>query len=100
MFNSTQSRAAERPGSDSPPSIRVVEATSDGRWRVRVPGSQRASAVLETRSEAEARAREILRRSGGGELRICSGMGEPISSLVAAACAIPGRRQLTRQPRG
>ena len=80
-------------------SIRVVEVTSEGMWRVRSPGAQRASALLDTRGEAEARAREILRRCGGGEIRVYDTSGDPFSYTVAAESALPGRRQLTREPR-
>jgi hypothetical protein len=96
---STQPQAAKCAGSEQAPSVRVVEATSEGMWRVRAPGSRRASSVLKTRAEAEARAREILRKSGGGELRVHGTGDAPLSYMVAGECALPGRRQLTRQPR-
>jgi len=80
-------------------SIRVVEATSEGTWRVRSPGAQRASALLDTQGQAEARAREILRRSGGGEIRVYDTSGDLFRYTVAAESALPGRRQITREPR-
>ena len=80
-------------------SIRVVEVTSEGMWRVRSPGARRASALLDTRGQAEARAREILRKCGGGEIRVYDTSGDPFSYRVAAESALPGRRQLTREPR-
>jgi len=100
MSTWTQPRAVEHTASEEASLVRVVEATGEGMWRVRVPGARRASAVLDTRAGAEARAREILRRSGGGELRIYPGDGDPVSHQVAAAAPLPGRRQLTRHPRG
>jgi hypothetical protein len=96
----TPSCAPERPEGDFEASIRIVEVTSDGTWRVRSPGSQRASAIVGTRAEAEARAREILRRCGGGEIRVHDAAGDPLSYAVAPQLAMPGRRQITRQPRG
>lgn len=45
---------------------RIVEAADDGRWRVRVPGSTRASGICATIEEAEWLAGQILVRSGGG----------------------------------
>lgn len=39
-------------------------------WAVRGPGSDRASAVTRTQREAEARAKEIVKNQGGGEVRI------------------------------
>jgi uncharacterized protein DUF2188 len=80
-------------------SIRVVEITSEGMWRVRSPGAQRASALLDTRGQAEARAREILRKCGGGEIRVYDTSGDPFSYTVPAESALPGRRQITREPR-
>jgi hypothetical protein len=80
--------------------IRIVEVTGEGLWRVRSPGSQRASAVVDTRGEAEARAREILRRCGGGEIRIHDIAGDPLIYTVPPRVAMPGRLQIIRQPRG
>jgi hypothetical protein len=96
----TSSPAHGRADTTGVPPIRIVEVTSEGMWRVRVPGSQRASAVLDTQGDAEARASEILRRAGGGELRVFLTNGEIINYTVVAAPAMPGRRQITRQPRG
>ncbi|MPZ91861.1 MAG: DUF2188 domain-containing protein [Actinobacteria bacterium] len=44
----------------------------DGRggWRVTKPGTDRASAQASTQREAERRAKEIVSREGGGEVRI------------------------------
>jgi hypothetical protein len=96
----TTTRVQGRVDDGFAPPVRIVEVTLDGTWRVRLPGSRRASAVLDTRGDAEARAREILRRSGGGELRISLTNGEIVRQTVAAESPVPGRRQFTRQPRG
>jgi hypothetical protein len=48
---------------------RDVVQRDDG-WAVTKPGSDRASAVLPTQTEAIARASEILANDGGGELRV------------------------------
>jgi hypothetical protein len=80
-------------------SVRVVEVTRQGMWRVRLPGAQRASALLNTRGQAEARAREILRKCGGGEIRVYDTSGDSFSYTVAAESALPGRRRITREPR-
>ena len=45
--------------------IREVIPVGDGTWRVLEPGCKRASAVTDTREEAEERARTILRNVGG-----------------------------------
>ncbi len=39
-------------------------------WAVKKPGAARASGVYRTQAEAENAAREIVRRNGGGEVRI------------------------------
>lgn len=45
---------------------RHVVPDGDG-WKVVAPGGQRASARANTQAEAEARAKQILGNSGGGE---------------------------------
>ena len=49
---------------------RHVVANPKGGWDVKKPGSSRASVHAETQQEAVARAREIVRNRGGGEVRI------------------------------
>jgi uncharacterized protein (DUF4415 family) len=48
---------------------RYVVKHGDG-WAVKAPGASRASAVAPTQKQAEARAKEIVRKQGGGEVRI------------------------------
>lgn len=48
---------------------RYVVKRGDG-WAVKAPGASRASAVAPTQKQAEARAKEIVRKQGGGEVRI------------------------------
>jgi hypothetical protein len=48
---------------------RIVGPHPEG-WAVRKAGAERASAVLPTQKEAEARAKEIVGNLGGGEVRI------------------------------
>jgi Uncharacterized protein conserved in bacteria (DUF2188) len=54
----------------SNPNAREVRPDPEGGWNVINPGAQRASAHLPTQAEAIDRAREILQRNGGGELRV------------------------------
>jgi hypothetical protein len=54
----------------SNPNAREVRPDPEGGWNVINPGGQRASAHLPTQAEAIDRAREILQRNGGGELRV------------------------------
>ena len=49
---------------------RHVVPNPDGGWDVKKPGSVRASSHHETQKEAEARAKAIVGRAGGGEVRI------------------------------
>lgn len=40
------------------------------KWAVRAPGASKASSVHDTQAEAEKRAKQTVRRLGGGEVRI------------------------------
>jgi len=46
---------------------RIVSPNPDGGWDVNKPGAKRSSAHLPTQREADKRAGEILRNTGGGE---------------------------------
>jgi hypothetical protein len=50
-----------------PGNQRHVVPNRGGGWDVKKPGASRASSHHDTQAEAEARAKEILARSGGGE---------------------------------
>lgn len=50
------------------PNRRIVGPHPGGGWQVRAAKAARASSVHPTKAEAIDRAREILRRTGGGEL--------------------------------
>jgi len=49
---------------------RHVVANPKGGWDVKKPGSTRAGAHADTKDDAVARARQIVRNNGGGEVRI------------------------------
>lgn len=49
---------------------RHVVPNSSGGWDVKEPGADRASSHHDTQKDAEARAKEIVGRAGGGEVRI------------------------------
>jgi hypothetical protein len=54
-----------------PTNRRHVNPNKDrGGWDVNAPGAKRSSGHFDTQGDAMDRAREILRRSGGGELTI------------------------------
>lgn len=50
--------------------VRHVVQNPKGGWDVKKPGSSRASAHQPTQDDAVTRAREIVRKGGGGEVRI------------------------------
>jgi hypothetical protein len=52
------------------PVSRHVVRMEDGRWAVKKPGAARASSVSHTQREAVAKARDTVRKQGGGEVRI------------------------------
>jgi hypothetical protein len=58
---------------------RHVVPNPSGGWDVKKPGAERASAHLGTQAEADRRAAEILRNTGGGE-RVTHGRGGQIRS--------------------
>ncbi len=49
------------------PNQRHVVRAGEDAWAVKKPHAQRASALADTQAKAEARAKEILLRQGGGE---------------------------------
>lgn len=52
------------------PNSRHVVPNPNGGWDVKKPGAGRSSAHADTQREATNRATEIVRNSGGGEVRI------------------------------
>jgi len=55
---------------NQPPNSRHVVSNPNGGWDVKKPGASRSSAHTDTQREATQRAGEIVRNSGGGEVRI------------------------------
>ena len=51
----------------APRNERHIVPNPKGGWNVQKPGADRASSHHDTQAEAEARAKEILTRNGGGE---------------------------------
>ena len=94
-------RRPGKPGAAAADNVRIVRQTAARVWRVHAPGCAKASAVCETRGQAVARATEILRKSGGGEVLIYAPDESLIEShTVDAARAAPARRGTYRHPRG
>jgi hypothetical protein len=50
--------------------VRSVEPDGKGGWKVTAPGSKRASGRFDKQGDAEKRPKQIVRRLGGGEVRI------------------------------
>ena len=65
---------------------REVRPNTSGTWQVKKPGGRRSSGNFQTQGEAVARAREILRRACGGELRIAGHDG----AIRQADTIVPG----------
>jgi hypothetical protein len=70
-----QPSSADEPTAEN---VRIVRQSAARAWRVHAPGCAKASAVCETRGDAVARASEILRNCGGGEIRLYA----PDGSLI------------------
>lgn len=66
---------------------RIVSPNPGGGWRVDAPGARRASTVKPTKQGAEQRAKEIVRKEGGGEVRFRDSTGRFVDSDTVA----PGR---------
>ena len=49
---------------------RTVSKRPDGQWANKKDGAERASSLHDTQRQAERAAREMLERSGGGELKV------------------------------
>ena len=55
---------------------RHIVPNPDGGWDVKKPGAERASSHHRTQADAEARAKEILGNTGGGEAVIHNRQGQ------------------------
>lgn len=75
--------------------VRHVVPNPTGGWDVKKPGSPRANAHTQTRDDAITRARAIVRKSGGGEVRIHGDDGRIRDSDTVA----PGRDRLPPRDR-
>lgn len=81
------------------PSRRNVVENSVGRWEVLKEGHLRAPVSAETRGAALKRAREQVRREGGGEVRVLDRAGKIVSSSTVAARRADGRSGAARSRR-
>jgi Uncharacterized protein conserved in bacteria (DUF2188) len=75
------------------PNAREVRPDGKGGWNVIKPGGERASANFGTQAAAAARAEQILRNDGGGELRVAGRDGQ-----IREANTIPPGNDPRRSP--
>lgn len=59
---------------------RYVKQNASGGWDVLKEGDRRASVHAKTQSEAVTRARAIVRKAGGGEVRVMNRAGKIVDS--------------------
>lgn len=64
---------------------RYVKPNADGGWDVLKEGHRRALMHYDTQSKAVARARELARREGGGDVRVMNAMGKVVRETTVAA---------------
>jgi len=56
----------------------VTNSKGSKKWNVKKAGGKRSSATADTQKEAEKIAKELLKKAGGGEVRIHKPNGGPI----------------------
>lgn len=61
-------------------SRRYVKQNADGGWDVLREGDRRASIHAETKDKALARARTLVEREGGGEIRVVNTSGKVLDT--------------------
>ena len=73
---------------------RDVKRNASGDWGVLREGDRRAAVRVDTKERALARAREVVRREGGGEVRLVNDAGKIVrSSRVRSDTRGDGRRR-------
>ena len=64
---------------------RYVKPNASGGWDILKEGHRRALVHCETEGKAVARARELTRRDGGGEVLVMNAMGKIVHETTVAA---------------
>jgi hypothetical protein len=59
---------------------RYVRESRDGGWQVLKEGQRRSGVQTPTKQAALARARAIVKKSGGGEIRVVNRVGKVVES--------------------
>ncbi len=73
---------------------RDVKRNASGDWGVLREGDRRAAVRVDTKERALARAREVVRREGGGEVRLVNDAGKIVrSSRVRSGTRGDGRHR-------
>jgi len=72
---------------------RDIKKNSSGGWDVLREGDRRASVRVDTKERALARARDVVRREGGGEVRQVNDAGKIVSSSRVGANSQSGVRR-------
>jgi Uncharacterized protein conserved in bacteria (DUF2188) len=68
-------------------SNRYVKPAPNGGWDILKEGHRRALLRYDTQRKAVARARELTRREGGGEVRILNSVGKIVRETTVTAAA-------------
>jgi hypothetical protein len=71
---------------------RYVRPNSEGGWDVLKEGHRRTTVRADTRRRALARARDLARRDGGGEILVLDRMGKVVEADTVRARRAPSRR--------
>lgn len=71
---------------------RDVKRNAAGGWDVLREGDRRAAVSVDTQKRAMARARDVVRREGGGEVRVVNDAGKIVRSSKVARAARSSRR--------
>lgn len=71
---------------------RDVKQNAAGGWDVLREGDRRAAVTVKTKERALARARDIVRREGGGEVRVVNSAGKIVRASRVGSSSTNGRR--------
>jgi hypothetical protein len=84
MAKGSGGRGSNGVGKGGRPTRRIVSPLKGGGYRIDAPGAQRASGTTPTKRAAEQRAKEIVRRVGGGEVTFRGKDGRIVDSDTVA----------------
>lgn len=75
---------------------RDVKQNASGGWEVLREGDRRAAVTARTKTQALARARDLVRREGGGEVRVVNDAGKIVrASRIGKQSGNGSRRRST-----